>query len=167
MIMIIIKPARPSSGLHVSVARATDIEVEPDRHDHHPGRDESTWPSEAVPLLNATSFAATHLARAFDNSLMAWFASSGLEIGAGAPCRTDDQRYSAVVYLPAAAVWIMIAGERIYQFCKDGFKEFSMERWDVWKKSLEENQNIEDLQHDLQVMSRRAADEMKRIEGSV
>ncbi|MCJ1423539.1 hypothetical protein MMC29_001423 [Sticta canariensis] len=111
---------------------------------------EGDWDEQTVILLNATTFGAVYLARA----------------------KQPPQRYAAM-YVPAAANWILLAGQRIYELCKSDYNRkdgapglsldeiewlwdkgrgYSLGRWALWKKRFGEvaiTQGLQDGVRDL------------------
>lgn len=82
---------------------------------------ESGWDDQAVPLLNDTTFGAMYLARGKQLIGMLFHAEISLMQGIEEPCQTPDQQRLAAMYVPPAATWILLAGERIYEHCKSDF----------------------------------------------
>ena len=148
-----------------------DIEYEPDDTDSEPYQGD--WHDQAPPLLSATSFAATYLVRNFENDVsMACYVGESLHQGVVEPCETPEQQYTAVVYLPPAATWILIAGEKLHQLCKGDDRarrmklQFSLEKWALWRRRFGEIAAAGLLDGRLLDFASRAADEMARIDSS-
>ena len=145
------------------------------------------WDTQAVPLLNATTFGATYLAHGTQRINMSFHAEVGFKQGIEVLYNTPEQRQRAIIYVPPAATWILIAGDIIYGLCKNdhdrtaverGFSKpsgewlwtgrdwgFSLERWAFWKKRFGEIAMTQELRDSIKDIAARANSEMERIEG--
>lgn len=145
---------------------------------------EGGWDDQAVPLLNATTFGAMYLARGKQPVGMLVHAEISLMQGIEVHCQTSDQHRRAAMYVPPAATWILLAGERIYEFCKsdsnrkDGApgltpdgdewlwgkgRGYSLGRWELWKKRFGEIATMQ-LPDGVKDLAARASSEMGQIE---
>lgn len=59
-----------------------------------------------------------YLARGKQPVGMLFHAGISLMQGIEVHCQTPDQQRRAATYVPPAATWILLAGERIYELCK-------------------------------------------------
>lgn len=120
---------------------------------------------------------------ASDPVRMSFLASSSLIDGVEM-AYSQDQADRAAMYIPPATAWILHAGESLYKLCQDrysksatlGVKEsgcqwlwtggvgFSPERWDFWKKRLQELGSQESLDQSLKSPAKEALKKMQDIE---
>lgn len=77
------------------------------------------------------------------------------------------------VLLPASAIWLTIAGKRVFEICVDGDREradgnrrrpWSLERWEEWKKQLARFERREDFDEEVRGSASEALGEMGRVE---
>ncbi len=148
--------------------------------------EEGDWDAQALALLNATTFGAMYLALGRQSIGMPFHAEVSLMQGIEVPCQTLEQQRRAVMYVPPAATWVLLAGERIYELCKidhdrkDGGpgstpngsewlwgkgRGYSLARWAFWKKRFSEIATTQELKDSVKDIAARAASEMERIEG--
>lgn len=145
--------------------------------------EEDAWLAQATPFLNATSFAATYLSRVPSETGMSLYAELCLIEAVEGPYETPERRYRAAMYVPPAAIWILLVGERLYRLCKDDYhrkdrtstdgiqwlgwngRGFSLKRWAFWKQGFCDITATEGLESRVRDYARRAVDEMGRIEG--
>ncbi len=124
-----------------------------------------------------------YLSRVPNMTGMSLYAETCLSEAVEGPYETPEPRYRAAMYVPPAATWILLAGETLYQFCKDDYKRkdgapgdgrdwllwngrgFSLKRWAFWKKRFYDVAATEELDSSVRDYARRAADHMGRIEG--
>lgn len=149
------------------------LEIDP------PDDNDAEWYAQAQGLLNATTFAATLLARADFDTGMQFHASNAMVEGVERPYdETREVQYEWRVYLPPAAIWILGAGEKLHSLCFEDVaggivnppsprwpgRGFQPERWGVWK------QRFADLASDVEIDERcrgfaaRAAEKMGMLE---
>lgn len=116
---------------------------------------------------------------------MSFHAEISLMQGVEVPCQTPKQHRRAAMYVPPAATWILLAGEKIHELCKsdadrkDGApgatpagddwlwgkgRGFSVGRWALWKKRFEEIATISGLSDDVRDIAARAARAMRKVE---
>lgn len=138
-----------------------------------------------MPLLNATTFGTTYLARGKQPLGMWIYAEISFMEAIEVPYTTPDQLRRAAVYLPPAATWILLAGEKIHELCKSDLNRedgapgwnmngddslwgksrgYSLGRWAWWKRGFGEIATMERLQDRLKDFAARASAEMDRIE---
>lgn len=141
------------------------------------------WLDQAPALVNASTFGALFLSEAPDPIRMSFFASvaliNGLEIS-----YSHDQAQQAIMYIPAAATWLRLAGVSIHKLCVDrydahatcglletgckwewtGRSGFSVERWQFWKRRLGELAVEQSLDEHLRIMAKEAEAEMDSVE---
>lgn len=147
---------------------------------------EGNWDDQAMPLLNATTFGAMYFARGRQPSIgMSFHAEVSLMQGIEVPYQMPNQQRLAAMYIPPAATWILLAGERIYELCKSdhGRKDgapgstpneeewlwgkgrgFSLGRWALWKERFDEIARTQGLQNGVKELSARANSEMGKLE---
>ena len=106
----------------------------------------------------------------------------GIEV----PCQTPEQQRRALIYVPPAATWILLAGEGVRELCKndhdrqDGApgstsygdewlwgrgRGYSLERWTLWKKRFFEIASTKELEDNVTEIAAKAAFEMERVGG--
>ena len=148
--------------------------------------DEGDWDAQAVPLLNATTFGAMYFAHGRQQIGMSFHAEVSLMHGIEVPYQTPEQHRRAMMYVPPAATWILLAGEEIYGLCKndhdrqDGApgstfdtdewlwgksRGYSLGRWAFWKKRFSEIATTRDLKDGVKEIAEKAAAKMEMIEG--
>ena len=148
--------------------------------------DEDDRNAQAVPLLNCVTFGAMYLARGRQPLGMPFHAEVSLMHGIEVPCQTLEQRRRAVIYVPPAATWVLLAGEAIYELCKndhdrkDGApgstsygdewlwgqgRGYSLGRWALWKKRFGEIASAKELKEGVTDIAAKAALEMERVGG--
>ncbi|KAM0805367.1 hypothetical protein BDR22DRAFT_817322 [Usnea florida] len=144
------------------------------------------WDALAVSLLNATIFGATYLTRGKIDVGMSFFAEVSLMQGIEVHCQSFKQQRRAVMYVPPASTWILVAGETIYELCKADYdflnngpgatpdndewlwgksRGYSLGRWSFWKMRFGEIAMTEGLKDDLKEIAARAAFEMNKLAG--
>ena len=147
--------------------------------------DESNWETQAASLRNATNFGAKYLAEGRQPIGMSSHAEISLMQGIEVPCQTLEQKQRALLYVPLAATWMIIGGEKIYALCqydqdrKDDApgstgagdewlwgkgRGYSMERWTFWRKRFTELVNTPGLKDDVRGFVEKAVVEMAQIE---
>jgi len=141
------------------------------------------WLDQAPTLLNASTFGALFLSKTPFPTRMSFFVSvaliDGLEVS-----YPQDQIRQAIMYIPPAAAWIRHAGDSIHKFCVDkhnggavcgqlepgctwewtGGNEFSIERWQFWKRRLGEVAAEQSLDEHVRSMAKEAEAKMDSIE---
>lgn len=148
--------------------------------------DEGDRNAQAVPLLNCTTFGAMYLAHGRQLLGMPFHAEVSLMHGIEVPCQTLEQQRRAVIYVPPAATWMLLAGEAIYELCKndhdrkDGApgstsygdewlwgqgRGYSLGRWTLWKKRFGEIASAKELEDSVTGIAAKAAFEMERVGG--
>lgn len=134
--------------------------------------------------MNATSWAATYLARVGDEFGMTFHCLWYLQLIENRIETLEDER-CATMFGPAAATWFSIAGVKIRRFCKEGYKRteprarssvdcgawlwrgptgFNLERWAFWKQRFEVIGEMTVLEERVRGFAIRAVKEMGRIE---
>ena len=147
--------------------------------------EEGDLDAQAVPLLNAITFGAIYLAIGRQSIGMPFHAENSLIQGIEVPCQTLAQQRRAEMYVPPAATWVLLAGERIYELCKvdherkDGVPGstpdneewlwgkgtgYSLGRWAFWKNRFSEIETTQKLKDSVKDIAARAAFEMGKIE---
>jgi hypothetical protein len=141
------------------------------------------WLDQAPTLLSASTFGALFLSKTPFPTRMSFFASVGLIYGLEVSY-PQDQIQQAVMYIPPATAWIRHAGVSIHKFCVDrhnggavcgalepgctwgwtGGNEFSIERWQFWKRRLGEIAAEQSLDEHLRSMAKEAEAKMDNIE---
>ena len=155
----------------------TDIEAEDEMEE------QGAYDAQAVPLLNATTFSAMYLAHGRQSIGMPSQAEVSLMQGIEGTFQTLEQQRRAVMYVPPAATWILLAGESIYELCRmdhdrmDGGpgaplygdewlwgkgRGYSLGRWAFWKKRFSEIATTQGLKDDVKHIAARAASEMEK-----
>lgn len=152
------------------------LDIDPDED-----MDQSEWLAQAKPFLNATTFAATCLGRdpsVLDMSLHVQVCfMEAFEV----PSEPQDPGARALMYVPPAATWIMLAGKQIHRLCMENYQRndtvpgregllwtgsgFSPERWAFWKKRFSETQKMLELDSRVREHAGKALVEMDRIDG--
>lgn len=147
--------------------------------------DQEEWNSQAVPLMNATSFGARYLVEGRQPIGMSWHAEISLMQGIEVPCQTSEQQRRAALYVPPAATWMTLGGGKIHDLCKidqdrkDGAagstwegdewlwgkgRGYSMERWAFWKLRFNELASAPGLMDNIKDPAKKAAERMSQIE---
>lgn len=113
-----------------------------------------------------------------------WELSEALEV----PTDRIEQVRRTEMYVPAAAQWILLAGECIWRFCKEklgndgemveprwiggydggelmwiGEPGFKVERWAFWKKRFGEIGRLERVEEDDRRLAKEAEEAMEKI----
>lgn len=141
---------------------------------------EEEWLSQATPFLNATSFAAKLLSQVPEMKDISFHAEVCLNEALEGPYETPSPQARASMYIAPAATWILLAGEKIYELCKENYKRidggvnrdgflwtgtgFSLPRWKFWKQRLSEISQDTTLEETLRTQARNASTEMERFE---
>jgi hypothetical protein len=149
-----------------------DIEADEDM-------EEDAWLNQAPALLNATNFAARYFNG--DPSMgMSFYIEPCMREALEGRYGTPRPQACAAMYVPPAATWILLAGGKIYQLCRDDYQRkdgrlvghglawegygFSLDRWALWKQKFGDTMRSEGLESTVQEYARNAAREMERIE---
>lgn len=164
------------------VFRESAIDIEP-MDDIEEG---GSWDAQAVPLLNATTFAAMYLVDGKQSIGMPFHAEVSLMQGIEVPCETPEQQRCTSMYVPPAATWILLAGKSIYQLCKTDYNRkdgapgstpdnvvwlwgkgrgFGLERWAFWKGRFNDISGTQNLSDEVRDIASRAASAMDKCEG--
>jgi hypothetical protein len=135
--------------------------------------------------LNVTTFGAMYFARGKQPIGMAFHAEVSLMLGVEVSWQTPEQQRDAIMYVPPAATWILIAGEKIHALCKvdherrDGApgctryydewlwgkgRGYSLERWALWKKRFHEISATQGLKDSIRIIAAKAAFKIGEIE---
>lgn len=149
-----------------------------------PGDDdtEGRWLGQADELLNVTTFAATLLTRDLDMG-MAFYAVNDMVQVTEYPYDSEERRQEGVLFLPCAATWIFVSGERLYQYCSgqrdspsfakvqpgplwNGDKSGCFERWKFWKQRFQKLATSTAINATGQDLAARAAARMTAIDES-
>ncbi|MCJ1268949.1 hypothetical protein MMC22_008837, partial [Lobaria immixta] len=143
--------------------------------------------NQALPLLNATTFGAIYLNRGKQPVGMTCHAEASFMSGVETPYQTPDQQREAEIYVPPAATWILLAGEKIHELCKGdynrheparpsgamaswlwcGDRGYSLGRWEYWKQRFGEIAMTQGLQDGVKDLARRALSKMDMIESQM
>ena len=150
--------------------------------------DENQWDAQAEALLNATTFGAMYLVIGKQDIGMAFHAEISLMQGIEVPCQTPEQQQRALISVPPAATWVLIAGNNIYELCKIDHNRqddapgstpigdewlwgkgrgYSLGRWGLWKSRFSEIATAQGLNDSVKEISARARSEMDRVEGQM
>lgn len=141
----------------------------------------------ALPLLNATTFGAIYLNQGKQPVGMAYHAEASFIGGIEVPYQTPDQQREAEMYVPPAATWILLAGEKMYELCKSdynrrecaripypmnpwlwfGDRGYSLGRWEYWKQRFSEIAMTQGLQDSVKDIAARALSKMGMIESQM
>ena len=148
--------------------------------------EEGEWDAQAVTLINATTFGAIYLARGRQPVGMSFHAEVSLMQGIEVPYQTREQQRCAAVYVPPAATWVLLAGEKIYELCKADHdrkdsdpasnlgsdqwlwaksRGYSLGRWAFWKKRFGDIAATSELKDGVKEIAERAASRMESIDG--
>ncbi|KAL8994988.1 MAG: hypothetical protein Q9169_005187 [Polycauliona sp. 2 TL-2023] len=81
----------------------------------------------------------------------------------------EEQRRADRAVVPAAATWILIAGQELYDRCKTGVvvireRQYNLERWALWKRKFSEIAVNRGLTDDVNEYAGRAVARMTEIE---
>ena len=91
--------------------------------------------------------------------------------GVQEPYQTREQQRRAPTNVPPAATWILLAGKKIYELCKNGKddkgRDFSLARWALWKEKFGEIAANEELDDSVRSIAEKASAEMESLEGYV
>ena len=119
---------------------------------------------------------------------MAFHAEISLMQGIEVPCQTPEQQQRALISVPPAATWVLIAGNNIYELCKIDHNRqddapsstpigdewlwgkgrgYSLGRWGLWKSRFSEIATAQGLNDSVKEISARARSEMDRVEGQM
>ena len=152
------------------------------------GMDEYQWDAQAKALLNAITFGAMYLIIGKQDIGMAFHAEISLMQGIEVPCQTPEQQRRAVMFVPPAATWILIAGKSIHELCKTDHNRrddtpgstpigdewlwgkrrgYSSGRWGLWKSRFRESATAQGLKDNVKEIAARASSEMDRVEGQM
>ncbi|KAI8631826.1 hypothetical protein F5Y19DRAFT_376974 [Xylariaceae sp. FL1651] len=125
----------------------------------------SEWFAQKTRLLNATSFAATALVSAQSMSGMAFYIPACMEDALGPPDDSLEPRFNAAMYIPAVSAWISIAGNHIFNLCRESKTHgFSMDNWELWKKKLGDVALDDSIGDEEREIALKVKDEMTRIQ---
>ena len=152
-------------------------DVDLDREDNNMSDEE--WLKQAAPLLNASIFGATLLARSDASPSMVFHVSDALAIAIEESEVQADWR-DAKMYIPPAASWMIIAGDKLYRYSNgqrdpkaplasshslwNGENKFSLERWSFWKRRFLELAEVASFDDETQGFAAKAAARMTEIE---
>ena len=147
-----------------------DADIEPGTSEM---ADEGDWTdTQRATLLNVTTFGALYLAHGRQSIGMPFHAEVSLMEGIEVPYQTPEQQRRGMTNVPPAATWVLVAGEKIYELCKNDYdrkddkgRGYSLGRWALWKKRFSEIAENQELKDGIKDVALRAASEMERIEG--
>jgi hypothetical protein len=91
------------------------------------------WLAQKTPFLNATSFAAAGFTSSSILTGMSFYALNCLREALQDQQDTQEWLRDSLIQVPAASIWVTIAGPKIYGLCKSEAEGFSIERWASWK----------------------------------
>ena len=119
--------------------------------------------------MNVVTFGALYLNRGQRDIGMSRFAEFTFTHFQRLSYQTPEGQRAAKAEVPAAANWILLAGEKIYDLCKHGVprypgRDFDLPRWALWKGRFGEISAYQALSGDVRNFASRAATEMARIE---
>ena len=104
------------------------------------------------------------------------------------PCQTLEQQRRAVMFMPPAATWVLVAGKSIYELCKVDHncragapgstpnndewmwgkgRGYSLGRWRLWKTRFSEIATAQGLKDSVKQIAARASSGMDRVEGQM
>ncbi|KAI0388162.1 hypothetical protein F5Y04DRAFT_275013 [Hypomontagnella monticulosa] len=118
------------------------------------------WLAQKSPFLNATSFAALCLSNSSNMSGMAFYVSGCMGELQSDPDITPEMRYRSALYVPAAAAWITISGQKIYELCKNMEWSLDQDKWESWERSLGEIAVDDQVKPEIQEISLQTKDKM-------
>ena len=118
---------------------------------------------------------------------MTWHAEASFVSGVEVPYQTPDQQREAEIYVPPAATWILLAGEKIHELCKSdynrqergrssgamaswlwcGDRGYSLGRWEYWKQRFGEIAMTQGFQDGVKDFAGRALSKMGMIESQM
>ena len=139
--------------------------------------------TEVAALLNSAHFAATYWRRY--GTAVDFLTIGTISNGVEDDIKTQEELEEASIYVPPAATWILVAGDFIFDCCRQNFerrpyqgpsfsktnlfkgdKGYSMERWAFWKQRFSEIAHMENVGAYARDFALRAFDEMVRVEHS-
>ncbi|SMY29908.1 unnamed protein product [Zymoseptoria tritici ST99CH_1A5] len=136
-----------------------------------------TWREQGSGLISCTMFCANLLVRADFETHMERYAHEAMEAGLelGYALNEADRKIERYweIYLPPAAAWVLIAGERLYELCfglvgggRPEAKYWSKDRWAGWKEKFAVMARGAGIDEDARCMefARRAEGRMEKIE---
>jgi len=132
--------------------------------------DEGDWTdAQRATLMNVVTFGALYLVRGHTSIGMSSRAEFSIMDGIELPYQTPEQQRRAKTLVPPAAEWILLAGEKIYELCKDGRDQqgrgYSLYRWALWKRGFVEIAANKGLTDDVKHIASQTAFKMEKIEG--
>lgn len=132
--------------------------------------DEGDWTAaQRATLMNVVTFGALYLIRSPGNVGMSFHAEVSIMHGIESPYQTPEEQRRAKTVVPPAATWILLAGEKIYELCKNGDTQqgrgYSLERWALWKRDFGEIATNRGLTDDIKHIASQAAFQMEKIDG--
>ncbi|KAI1214218.1 uncharacterized protein F4807DRAFT_407106 [Annulohypoxylon truncatum] len=139
--------------------REYGISIEPDDE-----MDINDWVAQKTSYFNATSFAAMCLANRPYMSGMAFYIKGNMSDALVAEYETPEPRFRAALHIPAVSAWISIAGQKIYQMCKEEAQGLSMEDWKSWEKGLDQVAENDQVDEEMQNLALDVRDKMRNIQ---
>ena len=135
------------------------IAVQPSQH-----LELDEWLAQATPYKNATTFAA--IALSDDKSVPG--VSSCLSRCMLESLENSDAEPSVEkrmkVYIPAASIWILIAGRKVFELCsRNAVEGLSVHKWNLYRRKFGEIAGDERFDDSVRAGAKKAADEMGRI----
>lgn len=135
------------------------VDIEPDE-DLEP----SEWLAQKPTYLSATTFAAMALARSETMIGMSFYVPSCMREALDGPYDTPEPHYRAAMYVPAAYIWISIAGPKIYGLCSRNAKGLGLDSWEQWKKGFGDVSVDSQVEDEVREIALRAQNEMRLIQ---
>ena len=122
-------------------------------------------------LMNVVTFGALYLVHGEKDIGMAFHAKIGLLDGLEVPYRTTIEIRRARTNVPPAAVWILGAGETIFELCTHGKLDTegdcSLVQWTYWKKRFHEIATSPMLPYDVRDIAEKAVMRMEDLGGQI
>ncbi|KAI1264508.1 hypothetical protein F5Y18DRAFT_390627 [Xylariaceae sp. FL1019] len=121
------------------------------------------WLDQKDAFLNATTFAAVGLATKSTMSGMEFYVLPCFGQTFNDDYEPPDAKSRITFFVPAASIWIMNAGERIFRLCQNGQAGFDLEAWQVWEQGFTSVAANKEVEEDVRRAAKEAAIEMQRI----
>lgn len=102
----------------------------------------------------------------FDIGIVIYDAIEAMDTALVSGYEPENVKQEWRVFLPPAAIWILLAGQKMRELCLVGYRNAAPapERWNVWKEKFSTLATTEELDVNCRTLATKAVERMREIE---